>query len=303
MKNMASDMNAEDRLEIRELKLTDQGASDQAWDEVCQGTQGAFFCVGHEKQEPATVDFMVNGALGLLRGARRAGTDVVVLTSSGGSTNPAGLLEGTKKDEILHWSDPEDQIKKGKHSPAAKTLMDLNALKEVGRNQQNVVVDQDLANSSPRLCIMNPNLILGPQFNPTAAGNSTPFMARILLGERFSEQIPNDSMSIIDVRDLALLHVACLEQPSASGRYFEVQRSWPWEEILAELAGAYPTYKMPPRFEGEARQETLFDHTRMESLGVELRPLSTTVRDLVAFLQAQGVLPDQEQATVPNTSL
>ena len=49
------------------------------------------------------------------------------------------------------------------------------------------------------------------------------------------EQVPNDSMSIIHVDDLALLHVACMERESASGRYFGVNRSWAWEDILKAL--------------------------------------------------------------------
>jgi nucleoside-diphosphate-sugar epimerase len=285
---------AQDRLDIRELVLTTEGASDETWDGLCEGTQGAFFCAGYETQAPETIDFMVNGALGLVRGAKRQGVGVVVLTSSGGSTNPAGLAAGTPKNEILHWSDADAQVAAGKFSPAAKTLMEIKSLLEVGRDQRNEIVDQELADASPRLCIMNPNLILGPQFSPPpVTGNSLPWMAKILRGERMNEKIPNDSMSIIDVRDLALLHVACLEQPTASGRYFGVQRSWPWEEILSSFSEAYPAYNIPPRFEGESLPETSFDHTRMNSLGVQLRPLSETVRDLVAFLKSYGELKDE----------
>ena len=112
----------------------------------------------------------------------------------------------------------------------------------------------------------------------------------ILKGEAMAEKIPNDSMSIIDVRDLAALHVAAAEQPSASGRYFGVDRSHPWEDILAALQKASPTFKIPPRFEGPAATPTQFDHTRKESLGVTLRPLEETLADLVEFMKSRGVL-------------
>ena len=120
------------------------------------------------------------------------------------------------------------------------------------------------------------------------SGNSLPWMVKILKGERMNEMIPNDSMSIIDVRDLAALHVAAAEK--GSGRYFGVDRSYPWEQILAALKKAHPEYKVPPRFEGEAKTPTQFDHSRKESLGVPLRPLEDTMADLVGFMKERSVL-------------
>merc|ERR1712196_389106 len=183
---------------------------------------------------------MVNSALDVLKSARRNHVGCVVLTSSGGSTNPPGHTNDIPKSEVEHWSDPQLQQENGRFSPAAKTLMELAALEEVGRNRRNEIVDAEAAKDAPRLCIMNPNLILGPQLQPGAiSGNSLPWMVKILKKERMGEEIPNDSMSIIDVRDLAELHVQCAEKDSASGRYFGVQRSWPWGEILTTLEKVY----------------------------------------------------------------
>ena len=122
----------------------------------------------------------------------------------------------------------------------------------------------------------------------SVAGNSLPWMVKILRGEAMNKEVPNDSMSIIDVRDLAELHVACAENEAASGRYFGVQRSWPWEEILTVFEEIYPKYKKPPRFKGEANLETLFDTTRRDSLGVRMRPLKDTMSDVVAFMADRG---------------
>ena len=169
--------------------------------------------------------------------------------------------------------------------------MELAALEEVGRNRRNEIVNAEAAKDAPRLCIMNPNLILGPQLQPGAiSGNSLPWVVSILKGEKMNQGIPNDSMSIIDVRDLAELHVACALQPTASGRYFGVNRSWPWEEIMTAFKDAHPEFVMPQRFEGEAQIPTQFDHSRKESLGIELRDLQTTIQDLVLFFHERGVL-------------
>ena len=133
----------------------------------------------------------------------------MVLTSSGGSTNPPGHKNEVPKHELHSWSDPDVQQQNGRFSPAAKTLMEIASLAAVGRNQQNEVVDPERASKAPRLCIMNPNLILGAALKPgRVTGNSLPWVAKILRGESMNEKVPNDSMSIVDVRDLAMLHVA-----------------------------------------------------------------------------------------------
>lgn len=283
------------RLELASVTLDASpaiGEKEAALNSALEGATAAFFCAGFENQSPETIDFMVNNAVGVVRAARQQRVGVVVLTSSGGSTNPPGHKNEVPKQEHVHWSDPEVQKANGRFSPAAKTLMEINALLEVGRNQGNEIVDEAKAAGAPRLCIMNPNLILGPQLAPgPVAGNSLPWMLRLFKGEQTMPQIPNDSMSIIDVRDLAALHVACAERADASGKYFGVNRSFRWEEIFAAFQAALPTFKVPPRFEGEAAVATQFDHTRKQSLGVPLRDIDEIMRDLVNFFRERGDLP------------
>jgi len=278
--------------ELKPLTMAPEaGSCDAALDAILPGHDAVFFCSGFEVMDPSTIDFMVNNAVSVVRAARRHKVGVVVLSSSGGSTNKPGHPNELPKNEIANWSDPEVQKANGRWSPAAKTLMEINALQEVGRNQANEVVDAAAAEGAPRLCIMNPNLILGPQLAPGAiSGNSLPWMVAILKGQRMNDKIPNDSMSTIDVRDLAALNVACAETPGASGRYFGISGAWRWEEILTALNKAYPEFKVPPRFEGEAAIATQFDFSRRESLGVPMRTLQETCDDLVAFFKTRGAL-------------
>jgi len=281
----------ESDVEIFELSLSNTTPTDAKMDSLLNGTDAVFFCAGFERQDPSTIDFMVNNAQATIQAAKRQKVSCVVLTSSGGSTNPSDHPNEVPKKEHEHWSDPESQKQRGRFSPAAKTLMEIHALAAVGRNQANQIVQPEKAKDAPRLCIMNPNLILGPQLHPgPISGNSLPWIVRILKGEAMNETIPNDSMSIIDVRDLALLHVACFENKDASGRYFGVDKSYPWEEILTVFEDALPSYEKPPRFEGVQHTPTQFDFTRRDSLGVKLRPLKETMGDLIAFLQSKGVL-------------
>ena len=94
-------------------------------------------------------------------------------------------------------------------------------------------------------------------------------------------------MSIIDVRDLAALHVAACELESASGRYFGVNRSFPWSEILASLHAVYPAYTQPPLFEGAPNTATQFDHTRKDSRKRTTNPHANPGVSSVRFGSAQ----------------
>lgn len=291
-----SSLGDEGKVEIFPLTLKNQSnvSSLEQLRGLMRGSEMAFFCAGFEEQSPSTIDFMVNNVKDVIKIAKSENVKTVVLTSSGGSTNPAGLSDSMPKSELLHFSDPDDQIAKGKFSPAAKTLMERAAFEAVGRNHNNEIVDSALASSSPRLCIMVPNLILGPHLDPgSVKGNSLPWMIKILKKERMSEFIPNDSMSIIDIRDLADLHVAAALNEDASGRYFGVNRSFPWREILNCFGEVLEKYTPPSEKEGEdydGKIATQFDHSRKESLGVELRELKETLKDLVEYFKSKDAL-------------
>eukprot|EP00927_Polykrikos_kofoidii_P063930 TRINITY_DN5884_c0_g1_i7.p1 TRINITY_DN5884_c0_g1~~TRINITY_DN5884_c0_g1_i7.p1 ORF type:complete len:374 (+),score=53.33 TRINITY_DN5884_c0_g1_i7:95-1123(+) len=292
--------NAKENLKLFPLTLrADQQLDANTIDPLVEGCAGVFMSSGYEAQDPTTIDFMVNAGLSVLNSAQRVmaaapGSQVtVVLTSSTGSTNPPGAPADLIKSEITSWSDPEFQKANGRFSPCAKTTMDLTALQFVGRDKHNEVIDPAAAAVAPRLCIMNPSLILGPQLKPgkEILGYGLPWFAGIASGRAMAEKIPNDSMSIIHVDDLAALHVACMEQATASGRYFGVNRSWCWEDIMLSVQRAFPSYQLPPKdFEGKGKVVTQFDTTRRDSLGVSLRDLDEIVQDTICYLQSVEAL-------------
>jgi len=284
-------------LELAEFAFPEDGspAPEEALEKLIENVVGVFMCVGHEKQEPATIDFMVNAGLAVLKAAKK-GKVPVVLTSSTGSTNLPEAPAGALKNETEFWSDPDKQKAAGKFSPAAKTLMEMRALEFVGRTRQNQVVDKDTASSSPRLCIINPSLILGGRLdNGELKGNGLPWFARILKGEAMTKEIPNDSMSIISVSDLAMLHVACLEDQSASGRYFGVVKSWSWEDILTSVKKHIPTYHLPPKHFTESNPVTQFDNSRRDSVlkgafgdSFKLKNLDQILEETISYLEKSG---------------
>lgn len=285
----------QDNLKLHEVTFDVEKTSEHTLAKlISDDCRGIFMCAGYEKQEPSTIDFMSNAAMTALKASEISNAKpCVVLTSSTGSTNLPGAPADALKNEIEFWSDPESQKSKKKWSPAAKTLMEINSLEYVGRNQKDEVVDEKMAENKPRLCIMNPSLILGPQIRPgKILGNGLPFFAKVVRGQAMAEKIWDDSMSIIHVDDLAKLHIGCIENQAASGRYFGVEQSWHWEDIcLAIQAAEGNSFKMPPKEYTERAAVTQFNTARRDTLMTDFKlcGLATLVSQSCAFLRGKEI--------------
>ncbi len=273
---LRSEIGEPPRLELVAAELGDPASLAAA----LSGCDGVISCAGTETQEPETIDLMVGGARAILAAAEEEGMAAAVFTSSTGSTNPPGG-DPEVKNEVDHWSDPDAQQAAGKFSPAAKTLMDREI---VARNDAGGL----------RACTFNPSMITGPAFSPEPTGGMR-FVAAVLSGERMKDGAPNGSMSFIDVRDLAALHIAALENETARGRYFGVKRSWHWVEVLQTLEQVCHergiAYAAPPPPEGELARPTTFDLSRQKSLGVEVRDLPAMFHGVLDELERRGMLP------------
>jgi len=141
-----------------------------------------------------------------------------------------------------------------------------------------------------RVCVINPSMIVGPAFQRDPVVSLCRFAA-IINGKRFSEKIPNSSNSIIDVRDLAKLHVNALEKEEAKGRYFGVKQSWHWRDILKALEVACDKYTMPQIDPYETPvPATQFDFSRQDTLGVKLRNIDEMFTSLVAELNRRSMI-------------
>ena len=239
-------------------------------------TVGVICSAGTEKQEPETTQIMTEMAESVCDAAIVAGLPAV-FTSSTGSTNPPGG-DPELKNEIDHWSDEDLQLRQGKYAPLGKTRLDK-------------IVLQRMQNNPPfRGCTINPSMICGPcwQSEPVRGLKS---YAAIIKGERLSEQVPNSSMSMIDARDLAEMHVASLMNKKARGRYFGVKQSWHWRDILAAIEKQVPQYTMPPIDPDEVPvRPTAFDTSRRDSLGVNLRDLDAIIGSHVEAIRAHDLI-------------
>lgn len=233
------------------------------------GCSGVIVCAGSPVIEPKTIDLMVAVAENVSDAAIEVGLGRAIFTSSTGSTNPPEG-EPDLKDEVLHWSDPDQQLEAGKFAAVGKTRFDQIVLEKMAASA-----------GTFRVCTINPSMIVGPAYQCEPVTSLQRF-SEILRGQRMVDAIPNSSMSMVDVRDLAALHVNALERSEASGRYFGVKASWHWRDILAALARAYPAYRMPQPDPNEVPvRPTQFDLTRQNSLGATLRGLDAMLGGLI----------------------
>ena len=214
----------------------------------------------------------VNGCLNIIQAAKNTGIKNIIICSSTSSTNPIPPVEF--KNEIEHWSDEREQCKAKKYTSATKTVMEKMAIKFCAEN-------------NIRLSIILPTGLYGDPILPTHL-NHNPFiwLKRVIDGgSPRHEKIPNDSASMIDLRDLANIFLAVYENPNASGRYFGVYKSLHWEDIYNECKKLIPNMNMPQPFSEKPVKPTTFDFTRRDSLNIQIRDFSITLRETIDWLK------------------
>ena len=246
--------------------------------QAMENCSGVIVCAGSPLVVPETIDLMIAVAENVSDMAIDANITRAVFTSSTGSTNP---MEGEPllKNENLHWSNPNYQLAGKKYAAVGKTLLDQKVLNKMANAREKF-----------RVCVINPSMIVGPAFQRDPVVSLCRFAA-IINGKRFSEKIPNSSNSIIDVRDLAKLHVNALEKEEAKGRYFGVKQSWHWRDILKALEVACDKYTMPQIDPYETPvPATQFDFSRQDTLGVKLRNIDEMFASLVAELNRRSMI-------------
>ncbi len=215
----------------------------------------------------------VNGCLNILKCAKKTNIKNVVICSSTSSTNAIPAV--SVKNEIDHWSDETEQCKSKKYTSATKTVMEKAAIKFCNENDM-------------RLSIILPTGLYGDAIMPDHMKHN-PFiwLKRVLEGgEPRHIKTPNDSASMIHLRDLGEIFLACHENKNASGRYYGVYKSLHWQEIYFECQKLLPHMKMPEPLKENAVIPTGFDFTRRDSLGVNIRDFPSMLKDTIDWIES-----------------
>ena len=211
-KGIAQIIEAKNNLEFCELDLM----SDKGWDEAMAGCDYVLhvaspFVIAEPKDENEMIKPAVEGTLRALKAAKKAGVKKVVLTSS------TVAMAGDKKKTRLtqkSWTNPTtDKVSVYMKS---KTLAEKAAW-DFYNNQA--------PENKTELTVVNPGPIYGPTLTGNLSGTSMSMIKDIITGKM--PMLPNAHYVMSDVRDIAKIHVAALENVKADGKRFIVTSEKP----------------------------------------------------------------------------
>jgi nucleoside-diphosphate-sugar epimerase len=182
--------------------------ADSGWPEAAAGCDFVLhvaspFPLGLPADENELIAPARDGTLRVMRAARDAGVRRVVLTSSFAAIGYGHEPQNAPYDET-NWTDPNGE----NVSPyvKSKTIAERAAWDYVAANP-----------GSPELCVVNPVGVFGPVLGPD-------YSTSILLVKRLMEGAmpgcPRLSFGIVDVRDVAAMHVTAMTHPAAAGERF-----------------------------------------------------------------------------------
>lgn len=281
------------RLHFCKAELT----ADAGWQEAVAGCDYVLHVASPVSiAEPKDPDVLIkparDGARRVVEAAIKAGVKRIVLTSSVAATTKIARGD-TLSDESV-WTDLGDPAV-GAYA-RSKTLAERAAW--------------DLMKTAPpstTLATINPSVVLGPVLSKDFS-DSVQVVQRLLSGK--VPGIPRVGFSVVDVRDLADLHLRAMLDPGAAGQRFIGASHYAWMADMAAIlkarmgleASKVPTRTIPDfvvrlagLFDGQLRslgprlsRKREFSSTKARSvLGWETRSLEETIVDCGRSLVAQ----------------
>jgi dihydroflavonol-4-reductase len=185
------------------------------------------FLLAEPKDENVMITPAVEGTKRVIKAAIKAGIKRVVLTSSVVSMT-SGRPSGTYGPDS--WSDINQNI--GAYAKS-KTLAERAAW-------------ETIKGSATELVAINPGFVLGPSLGNAGDGTSEAMIANLIGGKM--PAIPDVAMGMVDVRDIARLHVEALEAPHVAGKRFIAASAKPIAmSYLAEVLKKAGYSKVPSR--------------------------------------------------------
>jgi len=290
-------VDPEDRLSFHAANLT----SDDGWDEATAGCDYVLHVASPVgAAEPKDPDEMIvparDGALRALNAAIRAGVKRVVMTSSVAATTHGPAAPDNVADESV-WTDLK--------TPRISAYYQSKTIAE--RAAWDLVATSGGATS---LAVVNPALVLGPVLSGDFS-ESVQVIERLVAGR--VPGVPRLGFNVVDVRDVADLHIRAMTAPQAAGERFIAAANFAWMGDMADILRAklgpqgakVPTGKAP---DFVVRLAALFDRDLQfvtpslgkrhdytsakarDLLGWRPRPLEETVTDCARSLLATGVV-------------
>lgn len=203
---------------------------DDGWGAALQGATALVhtaspFPIAQPKNPDDLIKPAVNGTLRALKAARDAGVHRVVLTSS--MVAVINEAKGFPQDES-DWCNTD--LPTTTPYAKSKTLAERAAW--------------DFVDKTPglQLTTINPSLVLGPLLDGTF-GSSVGLVKRLLAGK--DPMVPNFAFPLVDVRDVALMHLRALERPETAGRrYLAADEPISMPDMGRILKAVYPARRI-----------------------------------------------------------
>ena len=220
VKGINTQIDPKGNLEFCELNLM----QDTGWDEAMKGCDYVLhvaspFVVKVPKDENELIKPAVEGTLRALKAAKKAGIKKLVLTSS--TVAMQGGQHGIVKINQDSWTNVKEKSVTAYFK--SKTLAEKSAWEFI-KNQT--------GDTKLELVVINPGPIYGPTLTGNLATESMDFFKKLISGK--VPMLPQAFSVMSDVRDVASIHVAALENENANGRRFIVTTNEP--HAIQEIA-------------------------------------------------------------------
>jgi dihydroflavonol-4-reductase len=255
------------------------------------------YILKYNDAEKELVNPAVQGTLNVLRAASKNGIKKVVLTSS-----VAAITDSPEENHV--YTEKDWNVK------SSLTRNPYYYSKKLAEEKAWEFVKED---KTFTLVVVNPFLILGPEFNPKTVNTSNQILCDILNGK--FPGILDFGWGMVDVRDVAKAHILAMESDSAEGRYICWNRTISMKDTCKLLKERYPDFKknIPSRdlacslanvmvklgshFQDKGTGQYIrtnlgkhpqLDNAKVKSLGLEFIPLEQTLYDTVDDLIKKG---------------
>lgn len=281
-----------ERLSVMRADLT----SDDGWAGAAQGCDvlmhtASPFPITQPKDPGDLIRPAVDGTLRALRAAHAAGITRMIVTSS------VAAVHDDRKDgpqDESDWLDPDTP------GTSAYSLSKLRAEQAAWA----------FAGDHPevQLTTVNPALVFGPPLD-RHYGSSLGIVERLMKGR--DPAVPPLGFGIVDVRDIARMHMAAMDRPATAGRRFIGSAgSLRFAEMARILKAAHPQRRIATReapgwllrlialLDGEVRailprigRTERYDAGRArDEMGIDFIPPDQSLRDAADWLVRNGAI-------------
>ena len=291
----SSDLDS--RLTFVELDLE----KDSGWDAALKGIDvlmhtASPFPIASPKDENELIRPAVDGTLRALKAAKSAGVNRVILTSSNAAVYGCDLPAGKSEYDETMWTDVNHPIGRVAYTKS-KTLAEKAAWDFVSSQAPQI-----------ELTTINPVLVLGAPLDNNF-GSSISVVERIMKGK--DPMLPDLRFSIVDVRDVAQMHVQAIKNDATKGeRILAASETYSFVGIAKYIKSIYPkskikTGKAPSAlikllslFDGEIKavlpllgKPMITSNKKAQKLlGFKFIPVEVTLKESAAYLVKNGFI-------------